>query len=120
VAPIFPLVEEPGFIVLLGTSAPRTKGDKPPISISGPLTLWKDGVFPRLWRIFWERMPNRYIKQVFRTRPRYHRLDTEFDSELPRLDDVNSIHKLKLKAQEDHSVCKIINNIAGCAIAFIF
>jgi len=52
---MFPFVEEPDFIVSLGTGAPRAKG---PLSIStyGPLRLWKDRAFPRLWRMFWERM----------------------------------------------------------------
>jgi hypothetical protein len=48
VAAMFPLIEEPDFMVSLGTGAPRTKGDKPSISVSSPLTLWKDGAFPRL------------------------------------------------------------------------
>jgi hypothetical protein len=39
VAAMFPLIEEPDFIVSLGTGAPRTKGDKPSMSMSGPLTL---------------------------------------------------------------------------------
>jgi hypothetical protein len=39
IATTFPLVKEPDFMVLLDTSAPRTKGDKPSMSVSGPLTL---------------------------------------------------------------------------------
>ncbi|KAH8650337.1 acyl transferase/acyl hydrolase/lysophospholipase [Tricladium varicosporioides] len=120
VAAMFPLVEEPDFMVSLGTGAPRMKGDKLSMSVSGPLTLWKDGAFPRLWRMFWERMRDRHVKQVFRTHPRYHRLDTEFDGELPRLDDTKSIHDLQLKAQEDDSISKVIDNVARCAIASLF
>ncbi|KAH9203240.1 hypothetical protein DL95DRAFT_419207 [Leptodontidium sp. 2 PMI_412] len=85
VAAMFPLVEEPDFMVSLGTGAPRTTGGKPSMSVSGPLSVWKDGAFPRLWRMFWERMRDRHVKQVFRTHPRYHRLDIEFDEEMPRL-----------------------------------
>jgi hypothetical protein len=114
------LADEPDFIVSLGTGAPRTKGDKLSMSVSGPLTLWKDGAFPRLWRMFCKRMRDRHVKQVFRTHPRYHRLDIEFDGELSRLDDTKSIHELQLKAEEDHSVCKVIDNIARCAIASLF
>jgi hypothetical protein len=120
VAAMFPLVEEPDFIVSLGTGAPRTISGKPSMSISGPLSLWKDGAFPRLWRMFWEKMRDRHVKQVFRMHPRYHRLDTEFDGEPPRLDCTESIDNLKLKAQGDHSVSKIIDNIARCAIASKF
>ena len=108
-ADMFPLVEEPDFIVSLGTGAPRTTSGKPSMSVTGPLSLWKDGAFPRLWRMFWERM-----------RDRHHRLDTEFDGELPRLDNTKSIYELKLKAQEDVSVSKVIDNIARCAIASKF
>jgi hypothetical protein len=119
VAAMFPLVEEPDFIVSLGTGSPRTSG-KPSMSVPGRLSLWKDGAFPRLWRMFWERMRDRHVKQVFRTHPRYHRLDTEFDGEPPRLDSTKSIDELKLIAQEDRSISKVIDNIARCAIASKF
>ena len=65
VAAMFPLVEEPDFMVSLGTGAPRTTSGKPSMSVSGPLSLWKDGAFPRLWRMFWERIRDRHVKQVF-------------------------------------------------------
>lgn len=39
---------------------------------------------------------------------------------MPRLDNTKSIHELKLKAQEDNSVSKVIDNIARCAIASVF
>ncbi|OBT42915.1 hypothetical protein VE00_07270 [Pseudogymnoascus sp. WSF 3629] len=60
------------------------------------------------------------VKQVFRTHPRYHRLDTEFDGPLPRLDNTRSMPELQLKAQEDLSVSNVIENIARCAIASLF
>jgi hypothetical protein len=117
---MFLLAEEPDFMVSLGTGAPRANNDKPSMSVSGPLSLWKDGAFPRLWRMFWERMHDKHIKQIFRTHPRYHRLDTEFDGVLLRLDNTKSIHELQLKAQEDHSITKVIDNIARCAIVSLF
>jgi hypothetical protein len=113
-ATIFPLAGKPDFMVSLGTGAPRANNDKP--SMLGPLRLWKDGPFPRLCRMFWERMCDKPVKQIFRTHPRYHRLDTEFDGALLRLDNTKSIHKLQLKAQEDQSITKVIDNIARCAI----
>jgi hypothetical protein len=36
---MFPLAEEPDFMVSLGTGAPRANGDKPSMSISGPFSL---------------------------------------------------------------------------------
>ncbi|KAH8799647.1 acyl transferase/acyl hydrolase/lysophospholipase, partial [Xylogone sp. PMI_703] len=116
VAAMFPYVEEPDFMVSLGTGAPRVKGTKLSMSAPGPLSIWKDGAFPRLWRI----MRDRHVKQIFRTHPRYHRLDIEFDGALPRLDDTRSIHELQLKAQEDYSVSEVVENIARCAIASVF
>jgi hypothetical protein len=91
---MFPLVEEPDFMVSLGTGAPCTTGGKPSISVSGPLSVWKDRAFLRLWRMFWERMRDRHVKQVFRTHPRYYRLDTGFDDEMLRLDNTKSIYEL--------------------------
>jgi hypothetical protein len=70
--------------------------------------------------MFGEKMRDGQVKQVFRTNPRYHRLDTEFDGPLPRLDNIQSIHGLQLKAQEDHSVSKVIDNITRYAIASLF
>ncbi|KAF8856244.1 FabD/lysophospholipase-like protein [Acephala macrosclerotiorum] len=118
-ADMCPLVEEPDFIVSLGTGTPRTK-ESSSVPASSHLRLWKDKAFPRLWRMFWEKMRDRQVKQVFRTYPRYHRLDTEFDGPLPRLDNIQSIHELQLKAQEDPSVSKVIDNIARYAIASLF
>jgi hypothetical protein len=116
---MFPLTKGPDFIVSLGTGAPRAK-NKPSMLVSSPLSLWKDRALPRLWRIFWERIRNKYVKQIFRTYPRYYRLDTEFNGTLPRLDDTKSIYKLQLKAQEDYLITKVIDNIVRYAITSLF
>jgi hypothetical protein len=89
---MFPLVEEPDFIVSLGTGTPRAK-ESSLVTASSHLCFWKDKAFPRLWRMFWEKMRDRQVKQVFRTYPRYHRLDMEFDGPLPRLDNIQSIYE---------------------------
>ena len=119
VADKFPFSEEPDFMVSLGTGAPRVK-ERPSMSVSGPLRPWKHGAVPRFWRLFWEKMRDRQVKQAFRTYPRYHRLDIEFDGPIPRLDNIQSMQELQLKAQEDHSVSEVIDNIARCAIAYLF
>jgi hypothetical protein len=49
---MFLLVEEPNFIVLLSIGTLRIISSKPSMSIFSSLSLWKDGAFPRLWRIF--------------------------------------------------------------------
>jgi hypothetical protein len=114
-----PLAEEPDFIVSLGTGTSRAK-ESLSVPASSHLRLWKDKAFPRLWRMFWEKMRDRQIKQVFRNYSRYHRLDIEFDGPLPRLDNIQSIHELQKRAQEDDSVSKVIDNIARSAIASLF
>jgi hypothetical protein len=65
-------------------------------------------------------MQDRQVKQVFRTYLRYHRLDTEFDGPLLRLDNIQSIHDLQLRSQEDDSISEVINSIARHAIASLF
>jgi hypothetical protein len=114
-----PLVEEPDFIVSLGTGTSREK-ESSLRPISSRLRLWKDKAFPRLWRMFWEKMQDRQVKHVFRTYPRYHRLDTELDGPLLRLDNIESIQELKLRAQEDDSISEVIDSIARHAIASLF
>jgi hypothetical protein len=84
---MFPLV------VSLGTGAPRLKNNGP--SMSGPHNIWKDGAFPRLCHMYWEKIRDRKVGQIFQTHPRYH---IEFDSPEPRLDDTNSMPDLKSKA----------------------
>ncbi|KAI9767636.1 MAG: hypothetical protein M1840_005507 [Geoglossum simile] len=118
VAAMFPLIEEPDFVVSLGTGAPRLKNNGP--SMSGPRNIWKDGAFPRLCRMYWEKIRDRKVRQIFQTHPRYHRLDIEFDGPEPRLDDTNSMPDLKSKAQADRSLSKVIDNIARCVIASLF
>ncbi|KAI9855647.1 MAG: hypothetical protein M1813_009693 [Trichoglossum hirsutum] len=118
VAAMFPLIEEPDFVVSLGTGTPRLKSGGPPMS--GPRNVLKDGALPRLCRMFWEKMRDKNVRQIFRTHPRYHRLDIEFDGAEPGLDDTRSIPELKLKAQADRSLSKIIDNIAHCVIASLF
>lgn len=129
VAAIFPLVEEPDFIVSLGTGTPSstqtmiqqsTVSNTPSMSVSGPLSVWKYKAFPRLCRMLWEKMRDRNVKHIFRTYPRYHRLDIKFDDVEPRLDDTKSIPELKSRVQKDQSLSKVIDNIARCAIASLF
>ena len=90
------------------------------MSVSGPLSLRKYGAFPRLWRTFWEKMRDRQVKQIFRTHPRYHRLDTEFDGVEPRLDNMKSMQELQSKVENDDSVSNVIDNIARYAKASLF
>jgi hypothetical protein len=93
-AATFLLAEEPDFVISLGIGEPKLKHNI--ISIDTSLSVRKNRVFPRLYRIFWEKMRNRKIRQVFRDYLRYYRLDIEFDQNEPRLDDIASMPKLRL------------------------
>jgi hypothetical protein len=48
---MFLQVKDLDFIVSLGTSVLRSKGARPSMSVSGPLSLWKYKAFPRLLSI---------------------------------------------------------------------
>lgn len=118
VAATFPLTEEPDFVISLGTGEPKLEDDD--TLTAGSHNIWKNGAFPRLCRMFWEKMRDRKIRQAFQTHPRYHRLDIEFDHAEPRLDDRRSIPELKSKVQTDDSISKVIDSVARCMVASLF
>ena len=94
VAAMFPLVEEPDFVISLGTGEPTPSNE---LSTDAPRGIWKNRAFARLCRLFWEKMRDKKVRQAFHAHPRYYRLDVEFDGEEPKLDDVMSIPELKSK-----------------------
>ena len=116
-AALFPQVEEPDFVVSLGTGEPKPSYDSPK-TVSR--NVWKNGAFPRLCRLFWEKMRDRKVREAFQTHPRYHRLNVQFEGDEPRLDDIQSIPDIKSKVQDDQLVCKTIDNIARCMVASLF
>jgi hypothetical protein len=115
VAATFPLTEEPDFVVSLGTGEPKLENEH--LHSAGSHNIWKNGAFPRLCRMFWEKMRDRKIRQAFQTHSRYHRLDIEFDDAEPRLDDRRSIPELKSKVQTDDSISEVIDSVARCMVA---
>lgn len=117
VAVMFPLVEEPDFVISLGTGEPASSND---LSPDAPRSIWKNGAFPRLCRLFWEKMRDKKVRQAFHAHPRYHRLNFEFDGEEPRLDNTESMSELQSKVDEDPSLSTRIDNIARCVIASFF
>ncbi|KAH7111753.1 hypothetical protein B0J11DRAFT_598320 [Dendryphion nanum] len=117
VAAMFPLVEEPDFILSLGTGEPTSNNE---LSTDIPRGIWKNGAFPRLCRLFWEKMRDGKVRQAYHSHPRYHRLNVTFDGEEPQLDDIMSIPGLKSKVQEDESTSDAIDHVARCLIASLF
>jgi hypothetical protein len=129
VASMFPLIEEPDFILSLGTGEPKNNGtcanstcepENDDTCTNGTPNTWKNKALPRLCRMFWEKMRDRKIRQAFQMHPRYHRLNSELDLTEPRLDEANSMPALKLKVQADDSISKAIDSIARCMIASLF
>jgi hypothetical protein len=111
---LFPLVDEPDFVVSLGTGEPKPDQE---LSNGTRPDKWRHGAFPRLCRLFWEKMRDRKVSQAFQGHPRYHRLNLEFEGVEPKLDDTQSIPYTDLKAQEDKALSQTIENIAQCLIA---
>jgi hypothetical protein len=117
VAALFPHVDEPDFILSLGTGEPAASND---LSADIPRGIWRNGAFPRLCRLFWEKMRDGKVREAYHSHPGYHRLNVAFDGEEPRLDDVMSIPGLKSKVQGDDSISDAIDNIARCMVASLF
>ncbi|CAK7206337.1 hypothetical protein SEUCBS139899_009126 [Sporothrix eucalyptigena] len=117
VAALFPLVDEPDFVVSLGTGEPRPK---PHPASAAPRSVWRNGAFPRLCRLFWEKMRDKKIRQAFQTHPRYHRLDVQVDGDEPRLDDAASMSEMMAIAQHDASCEDTINDVARSLVASLF
>ncbi len=118
VTALFPFVEEPDFVVSLGTGGP--KEERNDMNTTKLTNNWKNKAFPRLCRMFLEKMRDGKIRQTFQTHPRYHRLDFEFDKVEPRLDDTESMSDLKRKVESDDSVSTLIHSVARCMIASLF
>ncbi|KAH9905226.1 FabD/lysophospholipase-like protein [Xylariomycetidae sp. FL2044] len=118
VADLFPWVEQPDFVVSLGTGEPKPGHEVPTTSSRN---VWKNGAFPRLYRLFWEKMRDAKVREAFRAHPRYHRLDVQFDDDQePRLDDLQSIPHIQAKARNDNSLSRIVDNVARCFLSSLF
>ncbi|SCN98200.1 uncharacterized protein FFNC_10015 [Fusarium fujikuroi] len=91
-AKAFPLLEEPDFIVSLGTGEPKPQGEFP---VTNSRNTWKNGALPRLLRLAIEKMRDKKLRQAYQGHPKYHRLNVQFDEDEPRLDDVHSIAELR-------------------------
>ena len=113
---MFPLTEEPDFVVSLGTGELK----KDHASATRTPRAWKNKASPRLCRLALEKMRDQKVRQAFQFHPRYHRLDIEFDQVEPRLDDVRSIPEMKSKVQADSSSSKTVDNIARSMVASLF
>jgi len=121
---IWPSIEEPDFVVSLGTGYQRQPTSSP--CTSGPRGILRDGFIPRSYRAFMSSLSGRKLWQEFRncgrgdTEGRYFRFDIEFDGREPSLDNINQMEGLKLRAQAEHSKSKELDNLARCVVASLF
>ena len=118
VTALFPLMEEPDFVISIGTGGPKEENSD--TYTDATENNWKNKAFPRLCRMALEKMRDRKIRQNFQMHPRYHRLDIEFDQAEPRLDNAKSMSELKLRVETDSLMSKSIDSIARCMIASLF
>ena len=122
---MFPLVEEPDFVISLGTGEPGPKNYQ--VSTDDCRSIRKNGMFPRTRDLILEKMRDKTVRRAYKTvrlavqiLDRIHRLSTDFDATEPRLDDTRSIPELKSKVEMDYSLSARIDTIARCMIASLF
>ena len=117
VAATWPNIEQPDFVLSLGTGEPK------PIDIFSPAdarNVLRNGILTRLCRLFWEKTRDAKLREAFQTHPRYHRLNVQFDGSEPRLDDVQAIPNMKVAVDQDDLLSKQIDQVAQCLIASLF
>lgn len=113
---LFPFIEEPDFVLSLGTGKPKSRPIQTDILNRG----WKARALPRLGRLIWERLRDKKTRQLFYGHRWYHRLNVQFPGDEPRLDDVASIPKLKAQVDEDIALSKKVDSIALSILASLF
>jgi hypothetical protein len=114
---MYPHVEEPNFVVSLGTGEPAPDNSS---SIDVSRDIWRNGTLPRLFRLFWEKMRDEKMRQVFHGSGRYHRLNVRFDDMEPRLDDTQSIAAVGLKTESEQGLSAAIERVAYSITASLF
>ncbi|CAI6090991.1 unnamed protein product [Clonostachys chloroleuca] len=115
-----PSLEHPDFILSLGTGESRPKND---VSERATGTSWCSWLTPWLYRLAqmnFMKMLDEQPRKVIQANPRYYRLTTKFDHDIPRLDDVNSIQTLQSHVDQDQTLVSKIENIAERLIASLF
>jgi len=116
-------VEEPAFVVSLGTGRARTDPEANERDHNGIL---KDTFFVRGFRAFWESMRGERDWQALTSfgRPKssgkYHCFNITFDSAEPLLDDISSFAELELKTMTDPSVLEMLDTVVHAAVASLF
>lgn len=118
VAKLYPHLEEPDFIVSLGTGE-LTEADH--AQDGDELKQdWGNGGLLRLVRLAWEKSRDKKNRQIFHSNPRYLRLDAKLDGPEPRLDSLDSMDALESQVLEDESLAERSEEFAKRAVASLF
>ena len=122
---MFPLLEEPDFIISLGTGEPGPNNYE--VSTDDCRNIRKNGMLARTRDLILEKMRDKTVRRAYKTVKvaaqilhKIHRLSVDFDATEPRLDDTRSIPGLKQKVETDHSLSPKIDTVARCVIASLF
>lgn len=122
---MFPLVEEPDFVLSLGTGEPGPHNYD--MSADSHHNNQKFGMLPRMRDLMLEKTRDKTLRRAYKSTKlafkflhRIHRLSTEFDGTEPRLDEAKRIPELKLKVQEDPSLTRDIDIVVQCMVASLF
>ena len=122
---MFPLAEEPDFVISLGTGEPGPNNYQ--TSTSDCRKLRGNGMILRTRDLIMERMRDKAVRRAYKivktaskVLHRIHRLNVDFDAEEPRLDDTESIPKLKQAVETDPALAPKIDVIARCMVSSLF
>ncbi len=121
---IWPSVEEPDFVVSLGTGFQRQQHHSP--HMSGTRGILRDGSIPRLYRAFLSSLSGRKLWQEFRNRRRadskgrYFRFDIGFEGEEPGLDNTSKMQELRMQARTEFSDSNELDDLARSVVASLF
>jgi len=122
---MFPLVEEPDFVLSLGTGEPAPKNYD--ISTNDYRNDPEHRMIPRARDLVLEKTRDRTLRRAYKSAKlafkflhRIHRLSVEFDGTEPRLDDARRIPELISKVQNDNSLSGPIDRVIRCLVASVF
>ncbi|KAH7308904.1 phospholipase [Stachybotrys elegans] len=117
VADIWPHIDKPDFVLSLGTGEPKLLET---LAMEDSCSAPRNGMLPRLCRLFWEKTRDGKMRQLFQAQTWYHRLNVQFNGSEPRLDDVRAVPGMKSKVNEDSSLSAKVDNVIRYMIASLF
>ncbi|KAF1357985.1 FabD/lysophospholipase-like protein [Lizonia empirigonia] len=125
VSAVFPGVETPDFVISLGTGEPGQHNYE--VSTADCRSMWRNGMVRRLFGLMAERTREKPIRRACKTIGRManifhkiHRLNLDFQSNEPQLDDATCIPALISQVEMDRSLSVKIDRAADCLVAALF